>query len=63
MVPQITGGALPGGPVKEKVSVRHLVAWLTALPPAAMLPPTSRLVETVRVDGPAMTKLLKSRRS
>jgi hypothetical protein len=39
LVPHMTGGVLPDGPVSEKVSVRHSVAMLIALPPAAMLPP------------------------
>ena len=41
LVPQITGGTLPAGPVNEKVSVRHWVAVLIFLPSAvATLPPT-----------------------
>ena len=38
----MTGGALPAGPVSEKVSVRHWVAELIFFPAVvAMLPPTS----------------------
>ena len=63
LVPQIAGGALPDGPVKEKVSVWHWVAVLTTLPAAvAMLPPTSHPLVSVTVDGPVITKLLKSSR-
>ena len=58
----MVGGTLPAGPVNEKMSVRHWVARLTGLPLAvkAVLPPTSQPLERVTVDGPVMTKLLKS---
>jgi hypothetical protein len=61
-VPQITGGTLPAGPVRENVSVRHWVAELILTPAASVvvLPPTSYPTEVVTVVGPAMTKLLKS---
>ena len=63
LVPQMTGGTLPAGPVNEKVSVRHCVAVLTAFPAAvAVLPPTSHPLDKVIVVGPAITKLLKSSR-
>ena len=63
MVPQIIGGALPLGPVSEKVSVRHWVAWATTFPAAeATLPPTSYVVVEMSVEGPVMTKVLKSSR-
>ena len=52
------GGALPAGPVNEKVSVRHWVAKLTYFPAAvAMLPPIAYPTEDVRVEGPAITKV------
>ncbi len=61
LVPQITGGTLPAGPVNEKVSVRHWVAVLAATPAAvATLPPTSKRLEAMMVEGPAITNVLKS---
>ena len=60
----MTGGALPAGPVSEKVSVRHWVAKLIAFPKKldVMLPPSSRAEAVVTVEGPAITNDWKSRR-
>jgi hypothetical protein len=62
LVPQITGGTLPAGPVNEKVSVRHWVAVLafTTVPAVATLPPISKRLEAMMVEGPAITNVLKS---
>ncbi len=57
----MTGGALPGGPVNVNVSVRHSVAVLTATPGAvATLPPTSKPLDKVMVDGPVIANEVKS---
>ena len=58
----MTGGPLPGGPVIENVSVRHSVAVLIATPGAAVatLPPTSKPLDKVIVDGPLITNEVKS---
>jgi len=63
LVPQITGGDCPPGDVTVKVSVRHWVAWEEATPFVVMLPARVAVVEVVMVLGPAMTNILKSRRS
>ena len=62
IVPQITGGTLPPGPVSENVSVRQLLAKATRTAPAAgvILPPISAATAVATVVGPAMTKELKS---
>ena len=63
-VPQITGGLPPGTPVIVNVSVRHWVAELIGTaPPGAILPPTVLTTEAVRVLGPVITKVLKSKRN
>lgn len=65
LVPQITDGAVVP-PVTEKVSVRQLVARDNAVPVAPMPPTPPRLTLAnvmVRVLGPLMTKVVKSRRS
>ena len=62
-VPQITGGTLPPGPVRENVSVRQLLAKVTGMAPTArgtILPPISVATLVAMVVGPAMTKVLKS---
>ena len=61
----MTGGALPAGPVSEKVSVRHWVAKLIFFPvieSVEMLPPSSKAEAVVKVEGPAITNDWKSRR-
>jgi hypothetical protein len=60
----MTGGEFPPFPVTEKVSVRHSVAKFWGIVPAAARAPFNvKKAEDVRVLGPLMTKLLKSRRS
>ena len=65
LVPQITGGVLPAGPVMVKVSVLHWVRCETAFPAAAAVsvPKSVFPIVVVNVFGPAMTKLVKSTRS
>ena len=64
LVPQMTGGTLPLGPVTEKVSVKHWVASLkAAVPVKRMLPFNDFETVVTTVVGPAITKELKSKRS
>ena len=64
LVPQMTGGTLPLGPVTEKVSVKHWVARLkAAVPVKRMLPFNDFETVVTTVVGPAITKELKSKRS
>ena len=62
-VPQITGGALPPLPVILKVSVKQLVTALYATPAPVTLPAVCNPKLAVRVEGPAITNVLKSNRS
>lgn len=48
--------------VTVKVSVRHRVVSDTPLPPDEADPPNIKAIVNVLVDGPEMTKVLKSRR-
>ena len=58
--PHITGGTLPAGPVREKVSVKQSVAVLTATPAATVvLPPVSKPLDAVRVVGPVIKDVIK----
>lgn len=61
-VPQITEGEAPLGLVMENESVRHCVAWVEATPTALPTgcPLRVLLMDIVVVEGPVMTKLLKS---
>ena len=72
-VPQITGGPLPPGPVREKVSVRQLLAAVTenevsgsptskGATYGTAVPPTSAATMVSSVVGPAITKVFKSSR-
>ncbi len=59
--PQMTGGTLPAGPVREKVSVRQSVAVLTATPAATVvLPPVSKPLDAVRVVGPEINHVINT---
>ncbi len=60
------GGADPPGLVTEKVSVRHEVARLYVFPlptVKAGWPLSSEATDVVDVEGPEITKVLKSKRS
>ena len=65
LVPQMTGGTLPPGPVTENESVRHCVAveTITPFPVIVGTPLASEYADVVIVLGPAITKELKSIRS
>ena len=64
LVPQIIGGVLPATPVIENVSVKHCVAAVIAVPvEPETLPPICTSTEVVEVLGPAITNVLKSKRS
>ncbi len=62
LVPQMTGGELPPLPVAENESVKHWVAklWKTVPPGLPLRVPSC---DEVKVLGPEITNVLKSRRS
>ena len=63
LIPQIIGGEIPFEFDTEKVSVRHWVAAETGMPLAATVTGTPlSIAATVvdNVDGPDITKVLKS---
>jgi hypothetical protein len=63
-VPQITGLLLPPlEEVTENVSVRHSVAVVAPSPPALGAPFKIFMAVVIDVDGPVMTKVLKSKRN
>ncbi len=66
-VPQMTGGPTPLGLPTEKVSVRHCEASEETTPFAADVTPffvnTARVLLSLAVAGPVITKLSKSKRS
>lgn len=64
-VPQITDGLEPPAPapVTEKASVKHLDLWVADIPLGFTLPAKILESDKVTVDGPEMTKVLKSIRS
>ena len=65
MTPQMTDGAAPSELLTLKVSVRHWVACVEAVPAPVCTGAPFRVlvVDTVEVEGPVSTKVLKSKRS